>query len=238
MVFRTEFVRPAESLGKAIHIDGDSKVNVEIPWFNGINSRNRQRDHNESRGHRFRRCARPGGSLTSNADVQMCKTSLICSPGMSTPSKMSYMSKADSQQIERVSAENELDCAREIVSRLSEWTGLTSIVQIAPVVIVGGGNWISFRIDQPVSMNDVLGLHQRDGKPAFVRDLLKGSTSVRSRTSPSLHLTNCGTNENLVGHVDSYYYLHNPLGHLYEFFRKKTVSPVELLRRIHSSPMV
>ena len=157
---------------------------------------------------------------------------------MGTPSKMSYMSHADSQQIGRHSAEKELDCAREVVSRLSEWTGLTSIVQIAPVVIVGGGNWISFRVDQAVSMNDVLGLHQRDGKPAFVRDLLNGSSSVRSRTSPSLHLTNCGTNENLVVHVDSYYFLHNPLGHLFEFFRKKTASPAEMLRRIYSSRMV
>jgi len=157
---------------------------------------------------------------------------------MGTPSKMSYMSHADSQQIGSHSAEKELDCAREVVSRLSEWTGLTSIVQIAPVVIVGGGNWISFRVDQAVSMNDVLGLHQRDGKPAFVRDLLNASSGVRSRTSPSLHLTNCGTNENLVGHVDSYYYLHNPLGHLFEFFRKKTASPAEMLRRIYSSRMV
>ena len=133
------------------------------------------------------------------------------------------------------SAGNELDCAREIVRILFERTGLASIVGIVPVVIVGDGNWISFIVEQPVSIHEVLGLRQSNGAPAFVPDLLHRSDSVRSSTSPSLHLTSCSAKANLTGHVDSHYYLHNPLGHLKEFLRKKTASPSELLRRIDST---
>jgi hypothetical protein len=127
---------------------------------------------------------------------------------------------------------HQLDCARRVVAILFEKTGLSSIARCTPMVIVGGGNWISFSLDHTVSTDSILGLLQRDGKPAFVPDVLNRKSGVRSRTSPSLHLTNLGSGNNLVGHVDAYYYVKSPIGHAGEFLRKKTSTPSRLLKRL------
>ena len=129
------------------------------------------------------------------------------------------------------SAAHELDCAQQIVRILFENTGLMAIIRHPPAVIVGAGNWISFTVDQAVSRDTVLGLRDPAGEFAFVRDILNRSAGVRSRSSPSLHLTNLGSGNNLVGHVDAHYYLNDPIGHADEFLRNKTTAPSELLKR-------
>ena len=129
------------------------------------------------------------------------------------------------------SAAHELDCAQRIVRILFERTGLPAIIRNPPAVIVGAGNWISFTVDQAVSSETVLGLRDPAGELAFVPDVLNRSAAVRSRTSPSLHLTNLGSGKNLVGHVDAHYYVKNPIGHADEFLRNKTTAPSELLKR-------
>ena len=133
------------------------------------------------------------------------------------------------------SPKNELDCAREIVDILFERTMLVSLVQLTPIVIVGGGNWISFTVEQQVSMEEVLGLHESNGTRTFIRDALHRSERARSRTRPSLHLTSIGSDKNLAGHVDAFYYARNPFRHAYEFITKKTTSPSKLLSFIYSS---
>ena len=133
-------------------------------------------------------------------------------------------------QSEAHSAAHELDCAQQIVRILFERTGLPAIIRNLPAVIVGAGNWISFTADQAVSSETVLGLRDPGGELAFVPDVLNRSAGVRSRTSPSLHLTNLDSGKNLVGHVDAHYYLNNPIGHADEFLRNKTTAPSELLK--------
>ena len=128
------------------------------------------------------------------------------------------------------SAAHELDCAQQIVRILFENTGLMAIIRNPPAVIVGTGNWISFTVDQAVSSETVLGLRDPSGEPAFVPDILNPSAGVRSRTSPSLHLTNLGSGKNLEGHVDAHYYAKNPIGHADEFLRNKTTAPSDLLK--------
>jgi hypothetical protein len=129
------------------------------------------------------------------------------------------------------SEEYQLDCARQIIGILFESTGLATILPAGPAVIVGLGNWISFTADRPVSLELVLALRAPGGKSAFVADMFN-SAGARSRTSPSLHLTNLGSGENLIGHVDAHYWARNPIGHADEFLKKKTTPPAELLKRL------
>jgi hypothetical protein len=129
------------------------------------------------------------------------------------------------------SQEYQLNCARQVVSILFEITGLATILPAAPTVIVGLGDWISFTADQPVSIERLLGLCEPNGNLAFVPDMLNRGRA-RSRTSPSLHLTNLGSGENLVGHVDAHYWASNPIGHADEFLKKKTAPPSTLLKRL------
>jgi len=131
---------------------------------------------------------------------------------------------------------HELDCAKEIVRILFERTGLSPIIRTPPAVIVGGGNWISFKADQALSLETVLGLSHPSGKFAFVSDVLNRSEAVRSRTNPSLHLTNLSSGKNLIGHVDAHYWARNPIGHAKEFLEKKTMAPSDLLKRLVSGP--
>ena len=127
---------------------------------------------------------------------------------------------------------HELDCACKVIGMLFDYTGLAAIVGCSPRVIVGGGNWISFNATQTVPLETILALRTADGASAFRADLVHPAHSVRSRTSPSLHLTNLDAGENLTGHVDAYYWARNPLGHADEFLTRKTAAPSELLRRL------
>jgi hypothetical protein len=129
------------------------------------------------------------------------------------------------------SDEFQLDCARQVVRVLFDETKLSTICSAEPAVIVGMGNWISFTADQPVSIEMVLSLCAPSGKVSFVADMLNRERA-RSRTSPSLHLTNLGSAENLIGHVDAHYWASNPLGHADEFLKKRTTPPSELLKRL------
>lgn len=131
------------------------------------------------------------------------------------------------------SEEYQLDCARQIVSILFESTGLATIVPAACGVIVGLGNWISFTAPQPVSIEEVLALRETGGKSTFVADMFNPG-QARTRTSPSLHLTNLGSGENLIGHVDAHYWARNPIGHADEFLKKKTAPPSDLLQRLRA----
>ena len=126
---------------------------------------------------------------------------------------------------------HQLDCARQIIGILFERSGLATIVPGAIAVIVGLGNWISFTADQSVSLEMVLALCAPGGKCTFVADMFNPA-GARSRTSPSLHLTNLGSGENLIGHVDAHYWARNPIGHADEFLKKKTTPPAELLKRL------
>jgi hypothetical protein len=134
-------------------------------------------------------------------------------------------------KVEKDSEEYQLDCARQVVRILFETTGLATILPAAPAVIVGLGDWISFTADQPVSIEMILDLREPNGNLAFVPDMLNRKRA-RSRTSPSLHLTNLGSGENLVGHVDAHYWTSNPIGHADEFLKKKTAPPSALLKRL------
>jgi len=121
------------------------------------------------------------------------------------------------------------------VETLFEKTGLSTIVREAPTVIVGAGNWISFTVGQAMSAEVVFGLPASSGGPAFVPDVLDRGGSARSKTNPSLHLTNLDSGETLRGHVDAYYWTKNPLGHAGEFLMKKTTAPSDLLKRLQES---
>jgi hypothetical protein len=134
--------------------------------------------------------------------------------------------------LEKNSATHQLECARRIVSILFEKTGLSTILREAPSVTVGDGNWISFAARQPLSSDVVFGLATSNGKPSFLPDLLNRRRKARSRTSPSLHLTNLDSDEILRGHVDAHYWARNPLAHADEFLRRKTILPSELLKRL------
>ena len=97
---------------------------------------------------------------------------------------------------------------------------------------VGAGNWISFTVHQSVSSDVVFGLAALSGKLAFAPDLFNRCGKARSKTSPSLHLTNLDSGEILRGHVDAHYWAKHPLAHADEFFRKKTTLPSDLLNRL------
>src|SRR5688572_6796936 len=131
---------------------------------------------------------------------------------------------------------SELDCARRIVSILLEKTGLTTIMPQPPLVIVGDGKWISFVADRPASSEAVLRLGDTTGQPAFVQHIFSRNSAARSRTTPSLHLTNLDSQECLQGHVDAYYWTRNPLRHAGEFLTKKTLTPSDLLRDLGTDP--
>lgn len=135
-------------------------------------------------------------------------------------------------RLRRDSATHQLDCAQQVVDILFEKTGLSTIVRKTPAVVVGAGNWISFTADQAVSSEVVFGLAASSGRPAFVPDMFNRRGKARSKTSPSLHLTNLDSGETLRGHVDAHYWAKNPLSHADEFLRKKTTSPSDLLKRI------
>jgi hypothetical protein len=129
------------------------------------------------------------------------------------------------------SAVHELECARQVVSILFDKTGLSTLVGEPPTVVVGAGNWISFTAQRPVSSDAVFGLAASSGALTFVPDLIDRRGKARSRTSPSLHLTNLDSEETLRGHVDAHYWAKDPLAHAGEYLRKKTAVPSDLLRR-------
>ncbi len=113
-----------------------------------------------------------------------------------------------------------------------EETGLSTIVREAPTVSVGEGNWISFVVRQPISAGAVFALKRSTGDLSFVPDFFDSRAKVRSKTSPSLHLTNLGSEGILHGHVDAHYWAQNPLAHVAEFLRKETALPSKLLLRL------
>jgi len=132
------------------------------------------------------------------------------------------------------SATHQLECAQQVVNILFEKTGLATILHEAPTVTVGVGNWISFTVHQSVSSDAVFGLTASSGKLAFVPDLFRRRGKARSKTSPSLHLTNLDSYEILRGHVDAHYWAKHPLAHAHEFLRKKTTPPSDLLNRLRA----
>jgi hypothetical protein len=129
-------------------------------------------------------------------------------------------------------AGHERECARRLVNILFEKTGLATILHETPAVTLDDCNWINFTAQQPVSSAELFRLVGSNGRRMFVRDLFTGRSEVRSRTSPSLHLTNLDSGEGLRGHVDAHYWVTHPLAHANEFFRKRTASPSDLLRRL------
>lgn len=135
-------------------------------------------------------------------------------------------------RLRRDSAMHQWECAQQVVRILFEKTGLSTIVRKAPTVTVGAGNWISFTVHQAVSSEVVFRLAASSGRLAFVPDVFDPRGKARSKTSPSLHLTNLDSDETLQGHVDAYYWAKNPLAHADEFLRKKTTPPSDLLRRL------
>lgn len=135
-------------------------------------------------------------------------------------------------RLRKGSATHQLECAQRVVSILFEKTGLSTILREAPTVTVGAGNWISFAAHEPVSSDVVYGLAASSGKPAFIPDLFNRCGKARSKTSPSLHLTNLDSDEILRGHVDAHYWAKHPLAHAHEFLRKKTMLPSDLLKRL------
>jgi hypothetical protein len=102
-------------------------------------------------------------------------------------------------EFRRESAEDQAECARQIVAVLFDATGLSTIVRTAPRVVLGDGNWISFTAERPVSAEEVLGLAESGRGNGFVRNLFRRRSQARSRTGPSLHLTNLGSGEALRG---------------------------------------
>jgi hypothetical protein len=135
-------------------------------------------------------------------------------------------------RLRKDSATHQLECAQKVVRILFEKTGLSTILREAPTVTVGDGNWISFTVNQPLSSDVVSGLASSSGKLAFVPDLLHRRGKARSKTSPSLHLTNLDSGEILQGHVDAHYWAKHPLAHADEFLRKQTTLPSVLLNRL------
>ena len=135
-------------------------------------------------------------------------------------------------RLRKDSATHQLECAQQVVSILFEKTGLSTVLREAPTVTVGAGNWISFTVHQSVSSDVVFGLVTSSGKLAFVPDLFSRRGKARSKTSPSLHLTNLDSDEILRGHVDAHYWAKHPLAHADEFLRKKTTLPSDLLNRL------
>ena len=135
-------------------------------------------------------------------------------------------------KLERNSEKYQLNCAQQVVAILFEHTGLSGVIRNAPAVIVGLGNWISFTADEALSREIVLRLQEPSGELSFIADSFNRSGGSRSRTSPSLHLTNLGSGASLVGHVDAHYWARNPLGHADEFLTKKTAEPSNLLKRL------
>jgi hypothetical protein len=127
------------------------------------------------------------------------------------------------------SATFELECAKQVVRILFEKTGLATILREAPVVIVGKGNWISFSAPHPVPSEVLLKLTAPTGKRTFAPGSFSRSRSARSKTSPSLHLTNLDSGGILQGHVDAYYWPKHPLAHFFEYLRRKTTLPSDLL---------
>jgi len=127
---------------------------------------------------------------------------------------------------------HQLECAQQVVSILFEKTGLSTILREAPTVTVGAGNWISFTVHQSVSSDVVFSLAASSGKLAFVPDLFNRRRNARSKTSPSLHLTNLGSDEILRGHVDAHYWARHPIAHAHEFLKKKTTLPSDLLNHL------
>jgi hypothetical protein len=125
----------------------------------------------------------------------------------------------------------ELQCAQRVVAILFDETGLSKLIPGAPMVTVGAGNWISFWLDQPAPRRAVLELIGQSGATTFAPDALNRH-GARSRTSPSLHLTNLDAGANLVGHVDAHYWGKNPIRHVWEFLTKKTMPPSDLLRTL------
>lgn len=125
-----------------------------------------------------------------------------------------------------------MNCAKQVVGILFEKTGLSTVVRKAPAVVVGAGNWISFTAHEAVSSAAVFGLVASKGSPAFAPDVFNRRGKARSKTSPSLHLTNLDSGETLRGHVDAHYWGKNALAHAHEFLRKKTARPSELLKRL------
>jgi hypothetical protein len=142
------------------------------------------------------------------------------------------LKRESDEESRKDSAAHQLHCAQQVVNFLFGTTGLSTILHDPPAVIVGAGNWISFAGDQPLSSDAVLGLVASSGELAFIPDFFDRRGKARSKTSPSLHLTNLDSGEILSGHVDAHYWLEHPLAHAGEFFRKKTVPPSALLKRL------
>ena len=134
----------------------------------------------------------------------------------------------------RDSAAHQMECAQNVVRILFKKTGLSTIVRKAPTVVVCAGNWISLTVHQVVSSEVIFGLTTPRGKLAFVPDLFNRRRKARSKTSPSLHLTNLDSGENLRGHVDAHYWIKNPFVHAYEFLKRKTTPPSDLLKRFQT----
>src|SRR5262245_14602931 len=124
----------------------------------------------------------------------------------------------------------QLECARQIVHVLLDKTGLSAILPAPPNVVVGGGNWISFTFDRPLSRQALRALAGWRVGFAFVPRRFRGR--ARSATSPSLHLKNLDSGQPLRGHVDSHYWPRSPLAHALEFFTKITVPPSDLWKRL------
>jgi hypothetical protein len=128
----------------------------------------------------------------------------------------------------------QLECAQQVVSILFEKTGLSAIFRDTPTVTVGDGNWISFSAHQAVSSGLIFGLAASSGKLAFAPGLFNRRGQARSKTSPSLHLTNLDSGAILRGHVDAHYWAKHPLAHADEFLRSKTRLPSDLLSRLQA----
>jgi hypothetical protein len=90
---------------------------------------------------------------------------------------------------------HQLECAQQILNFLFRHTRLNTVVRTTPRVIVGAGNWISFTLDQTISAEVVLGLSDSSGGLAFVSDIFSRRRQARSKTNPSLHLTNLSSGE-------------------------------------------
>src|ERR1700735_525969 len=140
--------------------------------------------------------------------------------------------KQSRRELQKDSATQQLQCAQQVVNILFEKTGLSTIVREPATVIVGAGNWISFAANQSVSSAAVFALSLSNGRLAFVPELFHRRGKARSKTSPSLHLTNLDSQEILRGHVDPHYCPSPPLAHAREYLRKKTTLPSDLLNRL------
>ena|ERR1700732_658534 len=140
--------------------------------------------------------------------------------------------KESHEEPQKGSTTHQIRCAQQVVKILFEKTGLSTIVREPLTVIVGAGNWISFTAHQSVSSDAVFALPFSNGQLAFVPELFHRRGKARSKTSPSLHLTNLDSEEILRGHVDAHYWASHPLAHAREYLKKKTTPPSELLQRL------